>query len=105
MKVIRTTVVKPRSGSEREVACLLKELGSFLASQPGFIESFELAADEADGVHARIGVWASKEDADRAANQVHTIAIRARLHSLSQRSDERLLGVVSERRARETVGV
>ena len=102
MKVIRTTVVKPKLGADREVAGLLKELGSFLASQPGFIESFELA-EEADGVHARIGVWASKEDADRAANQVHTIAIRARLHSLSQRSDERLLGVVAERRARETV--
>jgi hypothetical protein len=98
MKVIRTTLVKPRPGTEREVSGLLRELGSFLATQPGFVESFELE-DEGDGVLARIGVWESREAADRAASQVHTIATRARLHSLSQRSDERLLDVVAERRA------
>lgn len=98
MKVLRTTVVRPLPGKEQKAAEILEDLGVFLAQQPGFVEAYELADDEDRDVLGHVSVWSSREDADRAASQVRTIALRARLHGLSApEREERLLEVVSER--------
>ena len=97
MKVIRTTIVTPSQGHESQVADLLKELGDYLSTQPGFIEGYEVRDEERLG---RISVWASKEQADHAATQVRTIAIRARVHALTQHQrQERLMEVSAEHHA------
>ncbi len=102
MKVVRTTVVQPLPGRERKVAALLEEMGAHLAQQPGFIEAYVLGDGEEKDIQGHIRVWSSREAADRAANLVHTIALRARLHGLSApEREERLLEVASERHAGE----
>ena len=80
MKVIRTTIVTPRPGAAGDVDSLLKELGQYLSKEPGFIEAY---AFKDDGKLGRVSVWESREDADRSANQVHTIALRARIYALT----------------------
>ena len=80
MKIIRTTTVTPRAGYGEEVTSLLKELGGYLAKEPGFIEAYAFSED---GKLGRVSVWESREDADRAAVQVHTIALRARIYALT----------------------
>lgn len=99
MKVLRTTVVRPLPGREQEVAELLRELNAHLATQPGFVESYELEDNEDREVLGRVAVWESRQAADRAANTVHTIALRARLQALSRPETDRLFEVVSERHA------
>lgn len=100
MKVVRTTVVRPLPGREQKVAELLDELGAYLAQQPGFVAAYELGDEEDKEIQGHISVWSSREAADRAASQVHTIALRARLHTLSApEREERLFEVAAERHA------
>ncbi len=96
MKIVRTTVIRPRAGFETRAVALLRELDEHLALQPGLLESYEVV--EEPGQVGRIALWESREAADRAAKLDRTIAIRARLHSLSaSSSEEHLLAVTSER--------
>ena len=96
MKIVRTTVVRPRAGFETRAAALLRELDEHLASQPGLLESYEVV--EEPGQVGRIALWESRETADRAAKLDRTIALRARLHGFSRSdSEEHLLSVTSER--------
>lgn len=96
MKIVRTTVVRPRAGFETRTAALLRELDEHLALQPGFLESYEVA--EEPGQLGRIALWESREAADWAAKLDRTIALRARLHNLNGlSSEEHLLAVTSER--------
>ena len=94
MKVIRTTILTPREGSAEDVASLLRELGEYLSKEPGFIEAY---AFKDDGKLGRVSVWESREAADHAANQVHTIALRARIHAVTLPDrQERLAEIKSE---------
>ena len=96
MKIVRTTVVRPRAGFETRTAALLRELDEHLALQPGFLESYEVV--EEPGQLGRIALWESREAADWAAKLDRTIALRARLHNLNGlSSEEHLLAVTSER--------
>lgn len=95
MKVLRSTYVHPKNGAAGAVQELLDELDGFLAKQPGFIESYEL---ENTGSLGQVSVWESREAADHAATQAHTIAVRSRIHRLSQPDlHEQLLTVTGER--------
>ena len=95
MKVLRSSIIHPRPGREQAVHDLLHELDQYLSGQPGSIESYELGND--GDAFGRVAVWESREAADRAANQVHTIALRARLRRLSgPNAQEQLLEVVGE---------
>ena len=97
MKVIRTTIVTPREGHAEEVSSLLKELGTYLAKEPGFIEAY---AFRDEGKLGRVSVWESREAADHAANQVHTIALRAKVHALTLPDrQERMAEIKSEHHA------
>lgn len=93
MKVIRTTILTPREGSAEDVASLLNELGEYLAKEPGFIEAYGF---KDDGKLGRVSIWESREYADRAATQTHTIALRAKLFSLTVGRQEQLAEVKSE---------
>ena len=97
MKVLRSTLVRPKQGVSEALHELIHELDGYLSTQPGFVESYEL---EENGSFGRVCVWESRQAADRAANQVHTIAVRSRIHGLSEPDPrEQMLHVVSERHA------
>jgi len=97
MKVIRTTIVTPKPGYEQDLAAQLAELGQHLAKQPGFIEAY---AYRDEGKLVRISIWESREAADHAATQLHTIALRARVNALSLgEREEHLAEVRSEQHA------
>ncbi len=96
MKVLRTTIVHPLKGRRDEVSDLLGELGGYLSQQPGFISGYEAKGE--DDALWRVSLWDSKKDADRAANQVHTIALRARLNARTMPDrEDHLVEVVQER--------
>lgn len=95
MKVIRTTLVTPLKGAEDDVVKILDEIGEHMAKQPGFIEAYTF---EEDGKIGRLGMWESREDADHAANQLHTMALRSKMNGLTLPvREERLLEIRSER--------
>ncbi len=95
MKVLRSTYVHPKNGAAGAVQELLDELDGFLSKQPGFIESYEL---ENTGSLGQVSIWESRQAADHAAIQPHTIAVRSRIHRLSQPDlREQLLTVTGER--------
>ena len=95
MKVLRSTLVHPKNGATGAVHELFDELDGFLAKQPGFIESYDL---ENTGSLGQVSIWESREAADHAATQPHTIAVRSRIHRLSQPDlREQLLTVTGER--------
>lgn len=97
MKVIRTTTVTAQKGNEEQVTELMKELDGYLAEQPGLIDRYELRNAAS---FSRITVWASREMADRAATQVRTIALRARIHTLCEHArQDSLMPVDAEHHA------
>ncbi len=98
MKVIRTTIVTPREGAAKEVAQLLAQIGEHLSKQPGFVQSYSFEDKNEEGYKlGRLSVWGRREDADHAANQMHTLALRSKMnHLLVDASEEHLLDVLTE---------
>ena len=97
MKVLRSTLIHPKNGATGALHGLLDELDGYLSKQPGFVESYEL---ETTGSLGRISIWESREAADHAATQPHTIAVRSRIHRFSQPDlREQILTVTGERHA------
>ena len=100
MRVLRTTLFHPIEGREDEVRAVLGQLGEHVAAQPVFIDGYEVECDHEECDHSigRVTVWATKGDADHAANQEHAIALWAKLHHWAQSAhQEHLLEVVGER--------
>ena len=92
MKIIRTTIVTAKPGYTQQVASLLKDLGEYTATQPGFIEDYTF---DVDGKLGRISVWDSHEAADRAAMHVHTIALRSQIYNLTLPDRQEGIAVIS----------
>ena len=100
MKVLRATIVHPRSGQIDAALGIFQELDRHLATQPGFIESYELENNVAGKTLGRVGVWESREAVDHAANDHHTLAVRSRLLSQCHGDCQELIfEVVAERHA------
>ena len=100
MKVLRTTLLHPRSGRQALAIELLDALDNHLSHQPGFVESFELAGDVDKRTLGRVSVWEDRKAADRAAIQIRTIALKSQLQiQCLPGTEEHMLEVVSERRA------
>jgi len=100
MKILRSTIVHPRSNDEAAAIELLRELDRHLAGMPGFIESYELESDVKGQTLGRVGIWESREAVDRAANDSHTLAVRSRLLShCHDDCQELIFDIVGERHA------
>jgi heme-degrading monooxygenase HmoA len=80
MAVARISIMRPMQGHEKHVEELLDELEEHLSKLPGYIMGFRFAAHRRPGEVGRLGLWATREDADNAAQNTHTLDIRARLH-------------------------
>ena len=100
MKILRATIVRPRSGELTVVTEILRELDRHLAGMPGFIESYVLENDVRGETLGRVGVWETREATDHAATDTHTLAVRSRLLSHCHADCQELIfEIVGERHA------
>lgn len=81
MVYVRVSHMIPRAGQESRVLEILTKLSDFYATQPGHVAGWRLEPHEgADPVRmGRVGVWATEEDAERAAQHDHALALRSEL--------------------------
>jgi len=77
---VRLSLAKPRPGSEDKVAKIDDELMRFFASQPGYLHGYRITGgDSVVGRIGRLTLWRSDQDADRAAQTAHVLAVRSEL--------------------------
>ncbi|MFH1484995.1 MAG: hypothetical protein ABIH46_02895 [Chloroflexota bacterium] len=79
MYYARFTKYTVRQGCDAEAEQALGELYNWLEDQEGFLTGFRLVSPEHSRQRARLSIWKSKEAADAAAIQTHSIALRTRL--------------------------
>ena len=80
MPYVRISMMRARTGEETRVHDLIDRLVAYYAQQPGFVTGYRLEPTEPDGFIGRIGVWERVEDADRAAQTEHDLALRSQLN-------------------------
>jgi hypothetical protein len=79
---VRLSFANPKEGQEENVSELTDDLIQFHSTQPGFVRGYKLLSrdpKDPQGGIARLTVWATEEDADRAANAQHVLAVRSEL--------------------------
>jgi hypothetical protein len=71
----------PRSGQESRLDEILRKLSDYYVTQPGYITGWVLAPHEHMDTRrfGRVGVWATEDDAERAAQGSHALALRSDL--------------------------
>ncbi|HXG42047.1 MAG TPA: antibiotic biosynthesis monooxygenase [Dehalococcoidia bacterium] len=84
MAYIRVSLMRPMAGHEAEVESLNRELVAYYRRFPGCLAAYFVQAADGSGELGRVSVWEREEDADRAANDDHSLALRSRLHLLIQ---------------------
>ncbi len=80
MPYIRISLMRPMSGQAAEVQRLNRELLDFYKRCPGCLAAYLLEATDGSNEMGRLTIWESEEDADRAANAEHSLALRSQLH-------------------------
>ena len=80
MPYVRVSTMRARTGSEAEVRRLLDDLVAYYSKQPGYIAGYRLEPTEPDGTFGRIGIWENHEDAEKAAQTDHDLALRSQLN-------------------------
>jgi hypothetical protein len=89
---VRLTLVNPKAGQDERFSELTDDLLQFFSEQPGYVRGYKMLAREPDapqGRIARLTVWSSEEDADRAATSQHVLSVRSELLQLIE-EDSRL---------------
>lgn len=95
MPVARQSVVNPHPGREERVAELLDALDAHYATFPGYLLGFRYRlVGVGSGELGRIAVWGSHEDADRAAQDDHSQALRSEMNQIiAEEHQEHLLEI------------
>lgn len=73
-------MMRARSGEEARVRDLLDRLVAYYRQQPGYMAGYRLEPTEAGGYVGRMGIWQRVEDAERAAQTEHDLALRSQLN-------------------------
>jgi|FaiFalDrversion2_1042247.scaffolds.fasta_scaffold00468_2 quinol monooxygenase YgiN len=84
MAYIRVSLMRPLTGHEAEVERLNRELVAYYRRFPGCLATYFVQAADGSGEVGRVSVWERDEDADRAANDDRSLALRSHLHLLVQ---------------------
>lgn len=81
MVYVRVSHMIPRAGQEARVLEILERLSAHYASQPGYVAGWRLDPHEgADPIRmGRVGVWATEEEAEQAAQTDRAMSLRAEL--------------------------
>lgn len=96
MPYVRIALMQPKSEHVSEVRDLQTELLSYDRTLPGFLGGYLLEPDDGTGRIGRLVLWESRVNADHAAQQQHTLTLRARLPALIQPGSSRHLEVGAE---------
>lgn len=80
MPYVRFSIMRPMAGHEAEVERLNRELLDFYRRCPGCLATYLVKAADNSGEVGRLTIWEREEDADRAANADHSLALRSQLH-------------------------
>lgn len=84
MPYVRISLMKPLAGQSEDVAQLNRELVAFYRTQKGCLACYYLTAVDESGETGRVTIWEQEADADQAASQDHSMALRSKLHLLVQ---------------------
>ena len=79
MPIARQSVVHPLPDQVGSVEDLLDQLEAYYATFPGYLLGFRYRPHGNPGEIGRIALWRSHEDANNAAQDIHVVALRARL--------------------------
>lgn len=80
MSYVRVSMMRPLPGREHQVRQTLTDLVAFYRQQPGYLSGYMLEHEDGLQQFGRIGIWDSKEAAERAARLDHDLALRAALN-------------------------
>lgn len=80
---VRVSHMHPKEGQEARLTELLKQLSAFYREQSGYQGGYILGpyegAEPEDRRWGRVGLWESSHAAEHAAQQEHSMALRAEL--------------------------
>ena len=79
---LRLTLFTPLPGQAAEVRRHLDDLEDTLSTEQGYLLGGVFASAEASQEMGRFSLWRSQEEADRAANLPHVLAVRSQIHNL-----------------------
>ena len=82
MPFVRIALMQPREDQVGAVRDLQVELLRYDRTLPGFLGGYLLEPDDGTGRIGRLVLWQEKADADNAAQQQHTLTLRAALARL-----------------------
>jgi len=82
MPYVRVALVIPKPEHSAQVRRLQHDLLRFDRTLPGFLEGYFIEAGDDSGRLGRLIFWQAKADADHAAQQPHTLSLRATLLAL-----------------------
>ena len=81
MPYVRISLMHPRPTEEARVHELMDRLVAYYAEQPGYISGYRLEPTDPEGYLGRIGVWATEQDAEHAAQTEFDLALRSQLNA------------------------
>ncbi len=82
MPIARQSVVHPLPDQVASVEDLLDQLEAHYTTFPGYLMGFRYRPQGNPGEIGRIALWRSHEDANKAAQDTHVVALRARLNNM-----------------------
>jgi hypothetical protein len=96
MPYVRIALMQPKFGNLEKVRDLQTELLRYDRTLPGFLGGYLLEPEDGTGRIGRLVLWEGKADADAAAQQQHTLTLRAALASLILGGASRRLEIATE---------
>jgi heme-degrading monooxygenase HmoA len=96
MPYVRIALMQPKAGNADRVRELQTELLRYDRTLPGFLGGYLLEPSDGTGRIGRLVLWESRADADGAAQQQHTLMLRATLTPLIAGSAGRRLEIAAE---------
>ncbi len=84
MTVARVSLMKVTPSNRKELETLQEALEEFLSKQKGFVMGISFESLNEKETIGRVTLWASEDQANRAATLDHTVAIRSRMHILME---------------------
>jgi hypothetical protein len=82
MSYVRISLMHPKAGQEEALNSLLDRLVEYYEQQPGYLTGYRLKNIDGSGRVGRLGVWEHANDAERAAQTDHDLALRSELNML-----------------------
>lgn len=80
MTYIRLSIAKARPGEEERFQAVMHKLEEATKAEPGCRESYLLEPHDGSGELARVSIYESEQDAEKAANGATIMSLRSEMH-------------------------